>query len=128
EEWSVNPSKLLHKHFINIPKEVGDFKKYGKVIKITDSNTKALNLSYGITGLDTIIHWSKPMLSLLPPLGTTINAPSVGAKAYSNSLDFGNYDYSGNPNLMANINAESFSQGTGALSVVDDGDEVVVTL
>ncbi|HAQ6851771.1 TPA: DUF2479 domain-containing protein, partial [Enterococcus faecium] len=37
-------------------------------------------------------------------------------------------DYSGNPNLMANINADSFSQGTGALSVVDDGDEVVVTL
>ncbi|WP_187169549.1 BppU family phage baseplate upper protein, partial [Enterococcus faecium] len=47
---------------------------------------------------------------------------------YSNSIDFGNYDYSGNPNLMANINADSFSQGTGALSVVDDGDEVVVTL
>ncbi|HCK1963672.1 TPA: DUF2479 domain-containing protein, partial [Enterococcus faecium] len=38
------------------------------------------------------------------------------------------YDYSGNPNLMASINADSFSQGTGALSVVDDGDEVVVTL
>ncbi|HAQ0350580.1 TPA: BppU family phage baseplate upper protein [Enterococcus faecium] len=49
-------------------------------------------------------------------------------KMYSNSIDFGNYDYSGNPNLMANINADSFSQGTGALSVVDDGDEVVVTL
>ncbi|MCI1153624.1 DUF2479 domain-containing protein, partial [Enterococcus faecium] len=45
-----------------------------------------------------------------------------------NSIDFGGYDYSGNPNLMANINADSFSQGTGALSVVDDGDEVVVTL
>lgn len=47
---------------------------------------------------------------------------------YSNSIDFGNYDYSGNPNLMANINADSFSQGSGALSVVDDGDEVVITL
>lgn len=47
---------------------------------------------------------------------------------YSNSLDFGDYDYSGNPNLMANINADNFSQGTGALSVIDDGDEVVVTL
>lgn len=47
---------------------------------------------------------------------------------YSNSIDFGGYDYSGNPNLMANINADSFSKGTGALSVVDDGDEVVVTL
>ncbi|HFL0977073.1 DUF2479 domain-containing protein [Enterococcus faecium] len=49
-------------------------------------------------------------------------------KMYSNSIDFGGYDYSGNPNLMANINADSFSQGTGALSVIDDGDEVVVTL
>ncbi|HCK2874562.1 TPA: BppU family phage baseplate upper protein [Enterococcus faecium] len=49
-------------------------------------------------------------------------------KMYSNSIDFGGYDYSGNPNLMASINADSFSQGTGALSVVDDGDEVVVTL
>ncbi|EOS8042352.1 BppU family phage baseplate upper protein [Enterococcus faecium] len=49
-------------------------------------------------------------------------------RMYSNSIDFGGYDYSGNPNLIANINADSFSQGTGALSVVDDGDEVVVTL
>ncbi|HDT7940994.1 TPA: hypothetical protein RD621_001496 [Enterococcus faecium] len=47
---------------------------------------------------------------------------------YSNSIDFGGYDYSENPNLMANINADSFSQGSGALSVVDDGDEVVITL
>ena len=47
---------------------------------------------------------------------------------YIDTLDFRDYDYSGNPNLMANINADSFSQGKGALSVVDDGDEVVVTL
>ena len=47
---------------------------------------------------------------------------------FSNSIDFGDYDYSGNPNLIANINADSFSQGIGALSVVDDGDEVVITL
>ena len=128
EEWSINPSKRLRTHFINIPKEVGDFKKYGKVIKITDPNTKALNVNYGITGLDTVIHWSKPMLSLLPPIGETVTAPTVGATAYSNSTDFGGYDYSGNPNLMANINADIFSRGTGALSVIDDGDEVVVTL
>lgn len=47
---------------------------------------------------------------------------------YSNSIDFGDYDYSENPNLMANINADSFSQGTGALSIINDGDEIVVTL
>ena len=120
EEWSINPSKRLRTHFINIPKEVGDFKKYGKVIKITDPNTKALNVSYGITGLDTLIHWSKPMLSLLPPLGETVTAPSVGAKAYSNSIDFGNYDYSGNPNLFVNkLESSDFSKGNHG-SLTDD--------
>lgn len=122
EEWSINPSKLLRTHFINIPKEVGDFKKYGKVIKITDPNTKALNVNYGITGLDTLIHWSKPMLSLLPPIGETVTAPSVGAKAYSNSIDFGDYDYSGNPNLMRVIKASEFrKQGDSDVLISDVG-------
>lgn len=127
EEWSINPSKLLHTHFINIPKEVGDFKKYGKVIKITDPNTKALNVNYGITGLDTIIHWSKPMLSLLPPLGKTVTAPTVGANMYSNSIDFGDYDYSTAPNLMRTINFSDLSTmntptGTVPTGVTDKGD------
>lgn len=127
EEWSVNPSKVLRTHFINIPKEVGDFKKYGKVIKITDPNTKALNLNYGITGLNTLIHWSKPMISLLPPLGETVTAPSVGAKAYSNSTDFGDYDYSTAPNLMRTIKFSDLSTlntptGTVPTGVTDKGD------
>ncbi|HAR1383352.1 TPA: hypothetical protein IZ335_002441 [Enterococcus faecium] len=46
---------------------------------------------------------------------------------YSNSIDFGDYDYSGNPNLSAKLNASSFSSGTGA-TVADDGDEIVFTL
>jgi predicted phage tail component-like protein len=121
EEWSVNPSKILRTHFINIPKEVGDFKKYGKVIKITDPNTKALNVNYGITGLDTLIHWSKPMLSLLPPIGETVTAPSVGANLYSNSLDFGDYDYSGNPNLMNNLSFSDFAVQSGAGTISDGG-------
>ncbi|HAQ9252519.1 TPA: DUF2479 domain-containing protein, partial [Enterococcus faecium] len=48
-------------------------------------------------------------------------------KMYSNSIDFGDYDYSGNPNLSAKLNASSFSSGTGA-TVVDDEDEIVFTL
>ncbi|BDP50311.1 hypothetical protein EfmJHP10_17470 [Enterococcus faecium] len=48
-------------------------------------------------------------------------------KMYSNSIDFGGYDYSGNPNLSAKLNASSFSLGTGA-TVLDDGDEIVFTL
>nr|DAG90117.1 MAG TPA: Baseplate wedge protein [Herelleviridae sp.] len=46
---------------------------------------------------------------------------------YSNSTDFGGYDYSGNPNLSAKLNASSFSSGTGA-TVADDNDEIVFTL
>ncbi|HII4135447.1 BppU family phage baseplate upper protein [Enterococcus faecium] len=48
-------------------------------------------------------------------------------KMYSNSIDFGGYDYSGNPNLSAKLNASSFSSGTGA-TVADDNDEIVFTL
>ncbi|MFQ6344730.1 BppU family phage baseplate upper protein [Enterococcus faecium] len=48
-------------------------------------------------------------------------------KMYSNSIDFGDYDYSGNPNLSAKLNASSFSSGTGG-TAVDDGDEIVFTL
>ncbi|MDV4688763.1 BppU family phage baseplate upper protein, partial [Enterococcus faecium] len=48
-------------------------------------------------------------------------------KMYSNSIDFGEYDYSGNPNLSAKLNASSFSLGTGA-TVADDNDEIVFTL
>lgn len=46
---------------------------------------------------------------------------------YIDTLDFGDYDYSGNPNLSAKLNASSFSSGTGA-TVTDDGDEIVFTL
>ncbi|CAD7757436.1 Distal tail protein Dit [Enterococcus phage dArtagnan] len=128
EEWDTVKSAILKRHVVDIPKKVTTgFIEYGSVVKIENENTNAINLQYGFIG-NNIIKWSKPMVSFLPPIGETVTAPSVGAKAYSNSVDFGDYDYSGNPNLMANINADSFSQGSGALSVVDDGDEVVVTL
>lgn len=32
---------------------------------------------------------------------------------YSNSIDFGNYDYSGNPNLLPNLKASDFNTPTG---------------
>lgn len=128
EEWDTKQSRILYRHPIYIDKEVtSDFTRISNIITIQDERTDGLLLNYGFYGKN-IIEFSQPMVSFLPPLGDTVTAPSVGAKAYSNSLDFGNYDYLGNPNLMANINADSFSQGTGALSVVDDGDEVVVTL
>ena len=46
---------------------------------------------------------------------------------FANDIDFGDYDYSGNPNISAKLNASCFSSGTGA-TVVDDNDEIVFTL
>lgn len=46
---------------------------------------------------------------------------------YIDTLDFEGYDYSGRPNVSANLDASCFSNGTGA-TVADDGDEIVFTL
>lgn len=107
EEWDTVKGGILKRHFVNIPKKVtSEFIEYGSVVKIENEKTNALNLQYGFRG-STLIKWSKPMVSLLPPLGATVTAPSVGAKAYSNSIDFGDYDYSGNPNIAPVINDEN---------------------
>ena len=130
ELWTSNPLKLVKSVDIDIPKTATTWDRYGTVINIDEQikSVDMINLAYCLNGKASI-DFSKPMMSLLPDVTTNdSNEPLVGSKLYSNSLDFGDYDYSGNPNLMANINADSFSQGTGALSVVDDGDEVVVTL
>ncbi|PJK26568.1 hypothetical protein CV769_04350 [Enterococcus mundtii] len=49
-------------------------------------------------------------------------------KMYSNSIDFGNYDYSGNPNLLPPVSAQNFTLGSGA--TVRDGEdgEIIFTL
>ncbi|EOS7783531.1 phage baseplate upper protein, partial [Enterococcus hirae] len=36
-------------------------------------------------------------------------------KMYSNSIDFGDYDYSGNPNLFRNIKSDNWTVGTGII-------------
>lgn len=127
EEWDTVQGAILKRHIVHIPKKVTtEFIEYGSVVKIENEKTNAINLQYGFRG-SNLIKWSKPMVSFLPPIGATVTAPSVGAKAYTNSLDFGDYDYSGNPNLSAKLNASSFSSGTGA-TVADDGDEIVFTL
>jgi predicted phage tail component-like protein len=109
EEWDTVKGSILKRHIVYIPKKVTtNFTEYGSVVKIENENTNAINLQYGFRG-SNLIKWSKPMVSFLPPLGATVNAPSVGAKAYSNSIDFGGYDYSGNPNLMSVIKASDFN-------------------
>ena len=93
--------------------------------KVKDTNDKITKANQDVVTLNTNIDKAKERIDQ-----TNQQISDLGKlkKMYSNSIDFGGYDYSGNPNLMANINADSFSQGRGALSVVDDGDEVVITL
>lgn len=110
EEWDTVKGAILKRHIVYIPKKVTtEFTEYGSVVKIENEKTNAINLQYGFRG-SNLIKWSKPMVSFLPPLGATVTAPSVGAKAYSNSLEFGDYDYSGNPNLMSVIKASDFKK------------------
>ncbi len=108
EEWDTVKGTILKRHIVYIPKKVtNEFTEYGSVVKIENEKTNAINLQYGFRG-SNLIKWSKPMVSFLPPIGDTVIAPSVGAKAYSNSLDFGDYDYSGNPNLMRKLSFEDW--------------------
>lgn len=117
EEWDTVKGAILKRHVVDIPKKVTtEFIEYGSVVKIENEKTNAINLQYGFRG-SNLIKWSKPMVSFLPPIGDTVTAPTVGATAYSNSIDFGNYDYSGNPNLLSKlsydlIENQNFSVGT----------------
>lgn len=109
EEWDTVKGAILKRHIVYIPKKVTtEFTEYGSVVKIENEKTNAINLQYGFRG-SNLIKWSKPMISFLPPIGETVTAPSVGAKAYSNTLDFGDYDYSGRPNLMPSLDFTKLS-------------------
>ena len=116
EEWDTKQSRLLYRHPIYIDKEVtSDFTRISNIITIQDERTDGLLLNYGFYGKN-IIEFSQPMVSLLPPLGETVTAPTVGATAYSNSLDFGGYDYSGNPNLLPTIDFSKLSASSSLLA------------
>ncbi|NBA63278.1 BppU family phage baseplate upper protein [Enterococcus mundtii] len=49
-------------------------------------------------------------------------------RMYSNSIDFGNYDYSGNPNLLPPVSAQNFTLGTGGTATDGDEGEIIFTL
>ena len=134
EEWDTVKGAILKRHIVYIPKKVTtEFTEYGSVVKIENEKTNAINLQYGFRG-SNLIKWSKPMLSFLPPIGETVTAPTVGATAYSNSIDFGDYDYSGNPNLMNNISINDISTDWKSEVkpieglVKDNGDSFVIDL
>lgn len=92
--------------------------------KVKDTNDKITKANQDVATLNTNIDKANDRIDQ-----TNQQIGDLGKlkKMYSNSIDFGDYDYSGNPNLSAKLNASSFSSGTGA-TVADDGDEIVFTL
>ena len=92
--------------------------------KLKDTNDKITKANQDVATLNTNIDKANDRIDQ-----TNQQISDLGKlkKMYSNSIDFGNYDYSGNPNLSAKLNASSFSSGTGG-TAVDDNDEIVFTL
>lgn len=92
--------------------------------KLKDTNDKITKANQDVATLNTNIDKANDRIDQ-----TNQEIGDIGKlkRMYSNSIDFGDYDYSGNPNLSAKLNASSFSSGTGA-TVADDNDEIVFTL
>lgn len=92
--------------------------------KLKDTNDKITKANQDVATLNTNIDKANDRIDQ-----TNQQIGDLGKlkKMYSNSIEFGDYDYSGNPNLSAKLNASSFSSGTGA-TVSDDNDEIVFTL
>lgn len=93
-------------------------------VKIKDTNDKITKANQDVATLNTNIDKANKRIDQ-----TNQQIGDLGKlkRMYSNSIDFGGYDYSGNPNLSAKLNASSFSSGTGG-TAVDDNDEIVFTL
>ncbi|MEJ4859000.1 BppU family phage baseplate upper protein [Enterococcus faecium] len=92
--------------------------------KLKDTNDKITKANQDVATINTNIDKSNDRID---QTNQQIGELGQLKRMYSNSIDFGGYDYSGNPNLSAKLNASSFSSGTGA-TVEDDGDEIVFTL
>lgn len=123
--WSVTftPTKLepgLHKDLILLqsPKETAGACQIDW-LKIEKGETFTPNIERfeykGISSIETSpnnYYWS---------------AEPFNRSIYSNSADFGKWDYTGNPNISLPLNSTSFSSGSGG-TVSDDGDQIVFTL
>ena len=88
-------------------------------IKIEKGDTRTPNIERfeykGISSIETSpnnYYWS---------------AEPFNRSIYSNSVDFGKWDYTGNPNISLPLNSTSFSDGTGG-TTLDDNDEIVFIL
>lgn len=116
EEWTTDPANIVERHIVPIPKKVGTgFEKFGTVVRIKNPKTTALNLAFGFNG-SNIIKWSQPMFTVLEEIPEPVQEPIVGATLFSNSLDFGDYDYSTAPNLLKTVTRNHWSNWISSVS------------
>lgn len=91
--------------------------------KVKDTNDKITKANQDVATLNTNIDKANERIDQ-----TNQQIGDLGKlkKMYSNSIDFGNYDYSGNPNLMIPLKASNFYKQSG-VTVEDAGNALKVT-
>lgn len=85
--------------------------------KLKDTNDKITKANQDVATLNTNIDKANDRIDQ-----TNQQIGDLGKlkKMYSNSIDFGGYDYSGNPNLMRVIKASDFKSDSSSDAVVSD--------
>ena len=91
--------------------------------KLKDTNDKITKANQDVATLNTNIDKANDRIDQ-----TNQQIGDLGKlkRMYSNSIDFGGYDYSGNPNLMIPLKASNFNQPSG-VAVEDVGNALQVT-
>lgn len=91
--------------------------------KVKDTNDKITKANQDVATLNTNIDKANDRIDQ-----TNQQIGNLGKlkKMYSNSIDFGVHDYSGNPNLMIPLKASSFYTQSG-VTIEDSGDALKVT-
>ena len=86
--------------------------------KLKDTNDKITKVNQDVATLNTNISKANDRIDQ-----TNQQIGDLGKlkKMYSNSIDFGGYDYSGNPNLMNNLSFSDFAVQSGAGTISDGG-------
>ncbi|MCM6871247.1 BppU family phage baseplate upper protein [Enterococcus faecium] len=91
--------------------------------KVKDTNDKITKANQDVATLNTNIDKANDRIDQ-----TNQQIGDLGKlkKMYSNSIDFGDYDYSGNPNLMPVLKAKDFSPNS-QMTIEDSGNSLKVT-
>ncbi len=91
--------------------------------KVKDTNDKITKANQDVATLNTNIDKANDRI-----VQTNQQIGDLGKlkRMYSNSIDFGDYDYSGNPNLMPVLKAKDFSPNS-QITIEDSGNSLKVT-